>query len=108
MSESDNELENSPPRKSKKMHYNQKYCKLWETEKEYAGWVEASPKGHEFFRCKVCGCDLKCGGGRYILNKHASSSKHIKSVKGLCLLPCLSVRLGYRFNLSSLGSLYFY
>lgn len=81
-SDEENSRENTPPRKKIKMHYNQKYSKLWEKEKDYAGWIAGSRKGDQFFYCKVCRCDLKCGGGKFIINKHANSNKHINCLKG--------------------------
>lgn len=93
MSESESDLENSPPRKLKKIHYDQKYSKLWEKDKDYAGWITVSNKGNQYFHCKACGCDLKCGGGKFILNKHANSSKHINNVKGLFVSIYLYVEL---------------
>lgn len=87
--ESDND-ENSPPRKLRKIHYDQKYSKFWEKEPEYAGWIKPSTKGNKFFQCTACNCDLKCSGGKYIINKHARSAKHINSVKGLFILIFLS------------------
>lgn len=78
----------TPPRKVRKRHYDQKYIKSWEKEKEYAGWLQGSAKGDEYFYCKACKCNLKCAGGRFILNKHANSLKHVSNVKGevSCLL----------------------
>ncbi|XP_074035368.1 uncharacterized protein [Leptinotarsa decemlineata] len=32
----------TPPRKVRKRHYDQKYIKSWEKEKEYAGWLQGS------------------------------------------------------------------
>lgn len=72
----------TPPRKARKRHYDQKYSKLWEKDKEFAGWLQESTKGEGYFYCKSCRCDLKCAGGRFILNKHANSSKHVACVKG--------------------------
>lgn len=72
----------TPPRKARKRHYEQKYSKLWEKDKEFASWLQESTKGEEYFYCKSCRCDLKCVGGRFILNKHANSLKHVACVKG--------------------------
>lgn len=79
----------TPPRKARKRHYDQKYSKLWEKDKEFAGWLQESTKGEGYFYCKSCRCDLKCAGGRFILNKHANSLKHVACVKGELLLLIL-------------------
>ncbi|KAK7793286.1 hypothetical protein R5R35_004990 [Gryllus longicercus] len=42
----------TPPRKSRKRHYDQKYSKLWEKDKEFAGWLQESTKGEGYFYCK--------------------------------------------------------
>lgn len=73
-SESDAKRLGTPPRKVRKRHYEQKYSKLWEKDKEFAG--------EGYFYCKSCRCDLKCAGGRFIVNKHANSLKHVACVKG--------------------------
>ncbi|GBP27650.1 hypothetical protein EVAR_12694_1 [Eumeta japonica] len=34
----------TPPRKARKRHYEQKYSKLWEKDKEFASWLQESTK----------------------------------------------------------------
>lgn len=56
---------------------------MWESEPEFAGWIKPSTKGNTFFYCTACVSNLKCGGGKFTISKHANSLKHINSVKGL-------------------------
>ncbi|GBP15877.1 Zinc finger protein 862 [Eumeta japonica] len=48
----------TPPRKARKRHYEQKYSKLWEKDKEFASWLQESTKGEEYFIVNHVG-DLK-------------------------------------------------
>ncbi|KAK9872732.1 hypothetical protein WA026_019513 [Henosepilachna vigintioctopunctata] len=73
----------TPPRKQRKRHYDQKYSKLREKDKEFAGWLQESTKGEGYFYRKSCRCDLKCSGGRFILNKHKGDLK--KLIQNVCL-----------------------
>lgn len=73
------------PTKKRKLHYEQKYSHLWEKDKKYSGWVKKSSKGDYYFNCNSCKCDLKCGGGKRVLDKHAESTKHKSNVKGGCV-----------------------
>ncbi|XP_057339780.1 uncharacterized protein LOC130677158 [Microplitis mediator] len=88
MIESENESdENSPPRKHRKLHYEQKYSKICEKESEYAGWIKPSNRGNQFFYCTACNSNLKCGGGKFTISKHAQSHKHISNIKGTIHQP---------------------
>lgn len=69
----------------------QKFSNLWVKDEKYSGWVKKSSKGVYFFYCNSCKSDLKCGGGKRVLDKHAESTKHKFNVKlkvDVCGLVC--------------------
>lgn len=78
------EEQNVTPTKKRKLHYEQKYLQLWEKDKNYSSWIKKSDKGDYYCYCNVCKCDLKCGGGKRVLTKHAESIKHKNNIKGWC------------------------
>lgn len=76
------EEQNVTPTKKRKLHYEQKYSHLWEKDIDYSGWIKKSNKGDYYCYCNLCKCDLKCGGGKRVLTKHAESIKHKNNFKG--------------------------
>ncbi|CAH2092487.1 unnamed protein product [Euphydryas editha] len=80
-------------KKKRKLHYEQKYSHLWEKDKNYSGWVKKSNKGDYYFYCNSCKCDLKCGGGKRVLKKHAESIKHRNNIKGAVIQPTITSML---------------
>ncbi|RVE46071.1 hypothetical protein evm_009295 [Chilo suppressalis] len=84
---------NVTPTKKRKLHYEQKYLNLWEKDQKFSGWVTKSNKGDYYFYCKSCKCDLKCGGGKKVLEKHVESTKHKSNVKGAVHQPTITSML---------------
>jgi len=69
------EERNVTPTKKRKLHYEQKYSHLWEKDQKFSGWVKKSNKGDYYFYCTSCKSDLKCGGGKRVLEKHVESKR---------------------------------
>lgn len=74
-SESDKE-QSTTSTKKRKRHYDMKYSDSWEHDKKYCGWLKRSVKGCNFFFCKICKIDLKCGAGTRVLDNHVNCTKH--------------------------------
>lgn len=89
------EEQNVTPTKKRKLHYEQKYLQLWEKDENYSSWIKKSNKGDYYCYCNVCKCDLKCGGGKRVLTKHAESIKHKNNIKGWCGLSLLTLLVWY-------------
>lgn len=61
--------------KSKIHRIGQKYCKKWESELLFKGWLtEGECKNTA--KCKICNCQLKFTGGKTDLLAHYKSSRH--------------------------------
>ncbi|KAK4885266.1 hypothetical protein RN001_001537 [Aquatica leii] len=64
---------------SKKRMYLPKYRKEWETIPAYKPWLSESVFGSNYFYCKFCKNNNKCG--RTEIEKHMSCRKHIRNSK---------------------------
>ncbi|KAF5308157.1 hypothetical protein FQR65_LT06337 [Abscondita terminalis] len=64
---------------SKRRMYLPKYRKEWENVPAYKQWLSESVFGSNYFYCKFCKNNNKCG--RTEIEKHMSSRKHIRNSK---------------------------
>ncbi|XP_041978531.1 uncharacterized protein LOC121735744 isoform X1 [Aricia agestis] len=73
-SESDIEVQNTPPKKKK---YSVSYKPDWEKDDLFEGWLSKSNKGPDFAYCKVCSCDINITrGGKNDIKRHKETKKH--------------------------------
>lgn len=75
-----------PESSPKKRAYTQKYRREWEAIPAYKQWLTESVLGNQYFYCKFCKNDNKCG--RTEIEKHMTSMKHVRNSK----IPPLQVR----------------
>ncbi|XP_017768441.1 PREDICTED: uncharacterized protein LOC108556735 [Nicrophorus vespilloides] len=57
----------------------QKYKKDWENIPEFKKWLSMSLLGSEYFYCKICKVDAKCGKSEIM--RHMTSKKHKKNAQ---------------------------
>lgn len=69
----------------KKQHYVQNYNANWGLDHKFKFWVERSPKGNNWFRCKICNDDYTTVGGKSNLTKHQRSEKHTTQAKAVAM-----------------------
>lgn len=74
---------NTPPKKAKRQVRlgQQIYCKHWENEDQFKGWLTNCKKGPEYFYCKCCQFNGK--GRQTDIAKHSVIQKHVKSAKSV-------------------------
>lgn len=63
---------------AEKGHYQQKYRKIWESQRELKLWIRPCVSNEKKARCFYCKCDINA---RYAdLMRHAATQKHINAV----------------------------
>ncbi|CAG9793241.1 unnamed protein product [Diatraea saccharalis] len=80
-SDSESDVDKSPPRKKKVVRYEQKFINSWLNDEKFK-------KDNTYFYCSACDCDRKCGIQE--LTRHKNSSKHQANCKKIQKQPKLT------------------